>query len=531
VWTSELLERATWCLDARRTVLDSLISELGRADPTTVQRAVVAVSSLGPVTPCVDAAALLRQPEPPRERREDVRELRAALSRAMALADAGRFADALAAATRVRVHAEELGWRPLVIAARAREGRISVDAAMFEQAEEDLQAAYFEAARLGLWDLAAEAATDLIRAVGEKLSRPAEGRVWVHHAEVAAAHAGDPGGLLEASRLSNLANVQVHAGLYAEALALYQRGLAIQEAVLGPEHPRLAGALNNIAVIHYSLGDYPTARALFERALAVREQALGPAHPSVADTLSNLAAVYHAEGAYAEALPLHERAVAAMAAAFGPDNPKVADALNNLASDLLALGQYAASQAQHERALAIRERVRGPEHPDVAQTLENLGNVYAATGRHVEARALLERAVAIQEKTLGRDHPEVASTLKSLAATYLALNDAAAALPLVERAAAIFAAHDGEQPGEVAGHFILARALAATASDRDRALAEAEMARDAYRAAGQGKLEELAEVEAWLTREAAARPRSINTRGEPPAGAHGRGPVRGAGRG
>ena len=134
VWTSELLDRATWCLDDRRTVLDSLISELGRADPTTVQRAVVAVSSLGPVTSCVDAAALLRQPEPPRERREDVRELRAALSRAT-LADAGRFADALAAATRARVHAEELGWRPLVVAARVREGRISLDAAMLAERE------------------------------------------------------------------------------------------------------------------------------------------------------------------------------------------------------------------------------------------------------------------------------------------------------------------------------------------------------------------------------------------------------------
>ena len=500
VWTPELLDRATWCLDDRRTVLASLISELGRADPTTVQRAVVAVSSLGPVTSCVDAAALLRQPEPPRERREDVRELRAALSRARALADAGRFADALAAATRARARAEELGWRPLVAAARAREGRISLDAAMYEQAEEVLQTAYFEAARLGLWDLAAEAATDLIRAVGEKLSRPADGRAWVRHAEVAAAHAGDPSGLLEASRVNNLANVQVRAGLYAEALLLYRRGLEIQEAVLGPDHPWLANSLNNIAIIHYSLGDYPAARALFERALAVREQALGPAHPVVADTLGNLAAIYHAEGAYAAALPLHERAVTAMEAAFGPDHPKVADALNNLAADHLALGQYAASLAQHERALAIRERARGPDHPNVAQTLQNLGNVHAATGRHAEARALFERALAIQEKTLGRDHPEVADTLKSLAATHLEQNDAAAALPLVERAAAIFAAHDGEQPGELAGHFTLARALAATAGDRARALAEAETARDGYRKAGPGKLKELAEVEAWLSR-------------------------------
>ncbi len=498
-WTPDLLDRAAWCLDERRAVLESLISELGRADPTTVQRAVVAASSLGAVTSCVDEALLLRQPEPPRERRQDIQDLYAVLSRARALADAGRFTDALAVATRARARAEALGWPPIVAAARVREGRISLDAGMYEQAEELLQSAYFEAARLGLWDLAAEAATDLIRAVGEKLSRLTDGRAWVRHAEVAAAHAGDPGGLLEASRVNGLANVQVRAGLYAEALALYQRSLEIQEAALGPDHPRLANNLNNIAIVHYSLGDYAAARALLGRALAIREQALGPAHPVVAETLGNLAAVYHAEGAYAEALPLHERAVTSMEAAFGPDHPKVSDALNNLASDHLALGQYAASLALHERALAIRERARGPEHPDVAQTLQNLGNVHAATGRHAEARALFERALAIQEKTLGRDHPEVADILQCLAATHIALNDAASALPLVERAAAIFAAHDGEQPGEVPAHFTLARALAATGGDRARARAEAELARDAYRKAGPRKLKAQAEVEAWMS--------------------------------
>lgn len=93
--------------------------------------------------------------------------------------------------------------------------------------------------------------------------------------------------------------------------------------------------------------------------------------------------------------------------------------------------------------------------------------------------------------------------LQSLAATHLASNDAAAALPLVERAVAIFAAHDGE----LAAHFVVACALAATAGDRDRAITEAETARDGYRKAGQGKHEELAEVEDWLTRPRPAGPR------------------------
>ncbi len=47
--------------------------------------------------------------------------------------------------------------------------------------------------------------------------------------------------------LNNLAELYYGQGEYAEAESLYRRALAIQERVLGPEHPDVAASVNNLA--------------------------------------------------------------------------------------------------------------------------------------------------------------------------------------------------------------------------------------------------------------------------------------------
>lgn len=463
-WTADTLERGLWCLDDRRTALDSLVAEFGRADAMVVQRAATAVSSLGAVDPCVDEGFLRSQPSPPGERREAVREIRGELSRAVALGYAGRFREGLQIAATARERAEALAWRPLVAEARLREGRLLTDLSLYEQAEVVMQDAYFEAASLGLWDIAGEAATLLIRAVGEKLARHAEGRAWVRHAAVAAAHAGDPEGLREAQRLHNLANVQMSAGLYTEARTLYERALALRERALGPEHPDLTLSRNNLATIRFAMGDYADALALFERTLTVREAALGPEHPLVAESLNNMATVHHVMREYAGARALYERALAIQERALGPEHTNVADTLNNLASVHSTLGAYARARALHERALNIRERALGPDHPDVGQSLDNLGSMYIAMGEPAQAQALLERGLTIVQKALGPDHPDVASVLNNLARIHLALHEPRRALPLLEQAVGIYDAHAGEQQSELDARANLAAARAAVAA-------------------------------------------------------------------
>jgi len=64
--------------------------------------------------------------------------------------------------------------------------------------------------------------------------------------------------------------LQVHAR-FADAKALLERALAIDEAAHGPDHPDVATALNNLAQILRDLGQPEAARPLQERALAIDE--------------------------------------------------------------------------------------------------------------------------------------------------------------------------------------------------------------------------------------------------------------------
>jgi tetratricopeptide (TPR) repeat protein len=238
-----------------------------------------------------------------------------------------------------------------------------------------------------------------------------------------------------AMSLNNLANLHRAQGRYVEARPLYERALAIREKALGPDHLDVAASLNNLGELNYKQGRYADVQALYERALAIREKALGPYPLDVARSLNNLALLYDAQGRYAEAQPLYERALAIQENALGPGVEAHGDV--GLAVLHRAKGRYAEAQPLVERALAIQEKALGPDHPDIATSLNNLGELHYKQGRYVEAQPLYERALAIQEKALGPGHPNVAVSLNNLAVLHRAQGRYAEAQPLYERVLAI----------------------------------------------------------------------------------------------
>ena len=68
-------------------------------------------------------------------------------------------------------------------------------------------------------------------------------------------------------------------GRPAEALPLHQRALHIDEAALGPDHPRVATDLSYVGRALAGLGRAAEALPPRQRALRIREAALGPDHP------------------------------------------------------------------------------------------------------------------------------------------------------------------------------------------------------------------------------------------------------------
>ncbi|MCD4685755.1 MAG: tetratricopeptide repeat protein, partial [Anaerolineae bacterium] len=201
---------------------------------------------------------------------------------------------------------------------------------------------------------------------------------------------------------------------FAGARQHYERALAIDVHVHGPEHSRVAIWLNNLGLLLKTLGDLPAARQHYERALAIDERVYGLDHPDVAIDLNNLGLLLKTLGDLPAAHQHLERALAIDERVYGPDHPNVAIRLNNLGTLLRDLGDLPTARQHYERALAIWEQALGAEHPQVATGHNNLGSLLQDLGDLPAARQHLERALAIDERVYGPDHPDVAIDLNNL---------------------------------------------------------------------------------------------------------------------
>ncbi len=222
--------------------------------------------------------------------------------------------------------------------------------------------------------------------------------------------------------------------LYQEAEPLIRRALAIDEARLGPDHPKVAIRLNNLALLLHETNRLAEAEPLINRALAIDEARLGPDHPKVAIRLNNLALLLHDTNRLAEAEPLINRALAIDKASFGADHPNVARDLNSMAHVLQATNRLAEAEPLINRALEINEARFGADHPEIAILLNNLAQLLQATNRLADAEPLMHRALAIDKANFGPDHPDVARDLNNLAQLLKATNRLAEAERLMRRA-------------------------------------------------------------------------------------------------
>ena len=221
-----------------------------------------------------------------------------------------------------------------------------------------------------------------------------------------------------ADLLCQLANLLYTQSRYAEAELLYQRALALQEQELGPEHLGIARVLNGLADICFNRGHYQEAEALYRRAFSMQEHTLGPEHPEMALFCYNVAEIALQQGHYTEAQALYQRALHIQERTLGLEHPEVANILNGLAMLSFQQDQYAEAETYFQRALHIREHTLGPEHPHVATILNNVAGLYHAQGREAEIELPLLRALRIWEQELGPDHPNIAYPLNNLADLY-----------------------------------------------------------------------------------------------------------------
>ncbi|HWB73947.1 MAG TPA: serine/threonine-protein kinase [Nannocystaceae bacterium] len=447
-------ERSQWCFAQRRLELAALVDELQRADSPFVQSAITAVATWIPIAPCRDPDTLATMSLPEPAQREQVLLAMQDVARALALRTAGDYQGALELARSAVAQGEAIGYEPLTAGAHVLEGSALHRLGEHAAAEQVVSAAYFEAARIGAWDVATNAAILLESIVGISLARPEDGLAWGRHAEMASSHAPSRDGLREAIAKSQAAVIHAQSGRYDEAIRGMEEVLALREAVLGPVHPDVAITLHNLATMRMMLDDRPAAKAAYERAIAIRVDTLGPDHPDLADSVDGLGVV------------------------------------------VLELGDPNAAREYLDRALAIRVAAFGPDHRKVAISLSSLGNAQEQSGDLRGAAESYERALAIFTRT---NDPDAATAYMNLGSARLAMGEVAAARALFERSVTAFDARTGMQPNEADARFALAQALGfGMPADRERARELAEQALADHRAAG--RTDEIAEVERWLGR-------------------------------
>lgn len=194
-----------------------------------------------------------------------------------------------------------------------------------------------------------------------------------------------------------VAHLYQESGRFAEALAEYEKSVAIREAALGRSAPEVAETLNNMGLAAYLQGDLERAQKLLTESVgSIGNQRLADS-PNRAMALTNLAQVHRALGQSDKAIELFREAVRVWKANLGPDAERVALSQNNLAEALRTTGKLEEAEALYRSSLAILDKRTDAAPSGAIATLGELGVVLRRTGRATEAESVLRRAIALQE--------------------------------------------------------------------------------------------------------------------------------------
>jgi tetratricopeptide (TPR) repeat protein len=476
------------CLDGRLQHLRALSDVLAAADGDTVEHAVEAARALPPLAACADVATLsatTRVPSDPAARAQ-LDEVRRAIAQARALHTSGKYTAGLAALEPAIAGAHRLGLGALEAEALELSGRLRHRASDYKGAEQAYKEALWaaEASHVDALKLAAALGLAVVAVDNHGYDAAHD---WLRYAEAAGSHAA-ASGAPRVDLLTTSAMVWFRESHYPESERAAREAIRVAEHDLPPDDLMLANACRALGDTLKYEGHWKEALAQFERARAIDEKVLGAEHPEVGVILRKEADAWSMQHDGQHALALSQQALAIFQRSLPPENLLIAQTRTNLAEALSLLGRHEEALAEERQALPAYERIFGPESEDVGVSCTNIGYALLQLHQYAEARSHLDRAIRIYEKTLAPGDPDIAEPLLRLGEVELAEGNPRKAQAPLERALAL-RANDGD-PSELRAdvEFALARAKG------DRALAE--KARADF--TGGGKKAEAARVDAWL---------------------------------
>ena len=203
-------------------------------------------------------------------------------------------------------------------------------------------------------------------------------------------------------------------GEYEASLQWYNKSLAIELALRGPDHQNVATLYNCIAIIHRKNGDYTLAKESYKKALRIRIKIYGQDHPNVAMCLVNIGGLYQHEKEYSKALEVYKGALLIYDKHYPPEHPHLGTLHSNIGALQLRLGNFDQALEHHNREIYILRKSLPPDHRDIAGALECIGNVYEIKGDSQQALSYYEQAAKIFQQSLSLTHPRVVAAEKAI---------------------------------------------------------------------------------------------------------------------
>jgi tetratricopeptide (TPR) repeat protein len=136
--------------------------------------------------------------------------------------------------------------------------------------------------------------------------------------------------------------------------------------------------MNNVANSYDSLGQYAEAIALYEKTVALQKAKLGVDHPDTLLSMLGLSTSYSNADRHAEAIELDEKILALETTKLGPDHQDTLGTMNILAWELATIPIDRLRDGK--RALELATKVCEVTNYKDPNSLETLAAAYAETG-------------------------------------------------------------------------------------------------------------------------------------------------------
>ncbi len=200
--------------------------------------------------------------------------------------------------------------------------------------------------------------------------------------------------------------------LFARAIELYKRALAILEGRYGKDNPQLIETLDGLAHAYAWDGKLDQAEAVYRRVPKIWEKNSGPRSKDVIDSLRNLADLYKEEKKLPAAEEAYWHSVAILETAYGKDSTVVAESLDYLVQFYRDCGRLPEAEQAAVRILQITEENAGERSRELIKPLKKLGDIQQEAEDRVKAKQNYTKAITIAEEAYGSDAFQLIELLK-----------------------------------------------------------------------------------------------------------------------